>query len=220
MRKVTGGIFQSLDGIMQAPGGPTEDPTGGFDMGGWSKTYWDDLMGEAVGGMFAAPFDLLLGRKTYEIFAGHWPFMTGDPVGEMFDRVGKYVVTSSVTPLDWRGSRALNGDAAEAIRALKATTGPDLLVQGSSELYPTLFDHGLIERLIVMTFPVVLGQGKRLFAHGLTPFSVRLVDHKVSTTGVIISTYEPAGEVPLGTFQREQSSEAELARQARMQAEG
>jgi dihydrofolate reductase len=220
MRKITAGVFQSLDGVMQAPGGPTEDPTKGFDMGGWTVTYWDALMSEATGGIFSSPFDLLLGRKTYEIFAAHWPFMTGDPVGELFNGIGKHVVTSSIEPLSWQNSHALNGDAASAILALKNSKGPDLLVQGSSQLYPTLFDHKLIDRLFVMTFPVVLGKGKRLFAQGIRPFAMRLVEHKVSTTGVLVTTYEPAGEVPLGSFQQSEPSALEVARQKRMTMEG
>jgi dihydrofolate reductase len=216
MRKIVGGVFQSLDGVMQAPGGPDEDPTGGFTLGGWSFSYWDELMGKAMSAMFDRPFDLLLGRKTYEIFAAHWPFMTGDPIGEVFNRVTKYVVTSSKAPLGWQNSQALNGDAARAIRGLKDGDGPDLLVQGSSALYPALLDNRLVDRLFVMTFPAVLGHGKRLFAEGINPFALRLVDNNVSTTGVIISTYEPAGAVPIGSFQQEEPSELEIARRQRM----
>jgi dihydrofolate reductase len=217
MRRIVGGVFQSLDGVMQAPGGPTEDPTHGFTLGGWSATYWDELMGKAMSAVFDRPFDLLLGRKTYEIFAAHWPFMTEDPIGELFDRIDKYVVTSSTEPLGWQHSHALNGDAARAIRELKGREGPDLLVQGSSALYPALLDNRLLDRLFVMTFPVVLGHGKRLFAEGISPFALRLVDNKTSSTGVIISTYEPAGDVPVGSFQRDEPSALEIARRQRMQ---
>jgi dihydrofolate reductase len=219
MRKITGGVFQSLDGVIQAPGGPTEDPTKGFKMGGWSFNYWDTMMGDAMGSVFSSPFDLLLGRKTYEIFAAHWPFMTDDPTGELFDRVNKYVVTSFKQPLSWQHSHILNGDISAAISALKASEGPDLLVQGSSELYPMLFNNRLLDRLFVLTFPVVLGGGKKLFAQGLLPFAMKLVDHKVSTTGVILSTYEPAGDIPLGTFERGEPSKPEMARRKRMKLE-
>ncbi len=219
MRRIVAGVFQSLDGVMQAPGGPTEDPTHGFTLGGWSVTYWDALMSEAMGAVFDHPFDLLLGRRTYEIFAAHWPFMTEDPIGELFNRINKYVVTSSTEPLSWQNSQVLNGDAARAIRELKSHEGPDLLVQGSSALYPALLDNRLLDRLLVMTFPLVLGHGKRLFAEGIGPFALRLVDNKTSTTGVIISTYEPAGDVPIGSFQRDEPSELEIARQQRMKDE-
>ena len=205
---------------MQAPGGPTEDPTHGFELGGWSTTYWDDIMGGAMNSVMSGQFDLLLGRRTYEIFAAHWPFMTGDPIAERFNSIAKYVVTSSTGSLGWHNSHVMNGDAAKAIGDLKASNGPNLLVQGSSALYPTLFDRRLIDRLFVMTFPVVLGHGKRLFADGLRSFALRLVDHKTSTTGVTITTYEPAGDVQLGSFQRDTPSDLEIARQARMKAEG
>jgi dihydrofolate reductase len=216
MRKINAGVFQSLDGVMQAPGGPTEDPTKNFTMGGWTVNYWDELMGQAMGGAFDAPFDLLLGRKTYEIFAAHWPYMEGDPMGALFNGVNKYVVTASKEKLSWQNSYALNGDVKQAIQKLKETTGPDLLIQGSTELYPVLFNSSLIDQLFVMTFPVVLGHGKRLFASGLQPFAMKLIAHKVSTTGVCIATYVPAGEVSIGSFQRSEPSAAELARQARM----
>ncbi len=219
MRRIVAGVFQSMDGVMQAPGGPAEDPTRGFKMGGWSATFWDQIMGEAMTSVFSGPFDLLLGRKTYEIFAGHWPYVTDDPMGALFNRVAKYVVTSSPARLAWQNSHRLAGDAANSIRELKQSVGPDLLLQGSSELYPTLLDNKLIDRLFVMTFPVVLGHGKRLFAEGVRPFALRLVAQSVSTTGVIIATYEPAGEVPIGNFQREELSEVEIARRERMRAE-
>ncbi|MGH6613940.1 dihydrofolate reductase family protein [Sphingomonas sp.] len=220
MRKIIAGAFQSLDGVMQAPGGPSEDPTGGFTLGGWSFTYWDEVMGEHMGGVIGGEYDLLLGRKTYEIFAAHWPFMTDDPIGEKFDRIAKYVVTSSTEPLGWNNSHAINGDAAASIAALKASDGPDLLIQGSTKLYPALLKAGLIDRLFVMTFPVVVGGGKRLFAEGVTPGALKLIDHKVSTTGVIIATYEPAGPVPIGSFQMPEPNELERARQERMKREG
>ena len=218
MRKITGGVFQSLDGVMQAPGGPPEDPTGGFTLGGWSATYWDDKMGAAMGGMFDAPFDLLLGRKTYEIFAAHWPHVPeGDPIGLAFTKAAKYVLSRSSETLDWQNSHRLSG--VDAIKVVKESDGPDLLIQGSSTLYPQLFAAKLIDRLFVMTFPVVLGKGKRLFGSGMPAAAMKLVSSSVSTTGVIIAAYEPAGEVPLGTFELPNPSDAELKRRARMARE-
>lgn len=219
MRKLIGGVFQSLDGIMQAPGGPPEDPTGGFDLGGWTGTFWDDKMGAAMGGIFGGPFDLLLGRKTWEIFAAHWPFVPeGDPIGPLFGQVAKYVLTRGSDPLDWQNSHRLDG--IDAVARLKSTEGPDLLIQGSSTLYPQLFAAGLVDRLMVMTFPVVLGRGKRLFGPGTPPGGMKLVASDVSTTGVLIATYEPAGGVPIGTFELPEPSGPELKRRARMAREG
>lgn len=219
MRKLVGGVFQSLDGVMQAPGGPSEDWTGGFTLGGWSATFWDEMMGQAMGGMFGGPFDLLLGRKTWEIFAAHWPYVgADDPMGALFDGVTKFVVTRGDDPLEWRNSRRVA--SIEEVAAVKASDGPDLLIQGGSTLYPALFAAGLVDRLFVMTFPVVLGAGKRLFGPGTPPFALRLVEHRVSTTGVTIATYEPAGAVPIGDFQLSEPSEREKARQERMKREG
>jgi dihydrofolate reductase len=219
MRRIIGGAFQSLDGVMQAPGGPTEDWTGGFTLGGWSATFWDDAMGQAMGGLFGQPFDLLLGRKTYEIFAAHWPYAPADdPIAMSFNRTAKYVLTSSDEPLAWANSHRLPD--MEAVAALKAGEGPDLLIQGSSTLYPALLAEGLIDRLFVMTFPVILGGGKRLLGAGSPPGALTLVEHLVSTTGVTIATYEPAGPVPIGSFQLAETSPAELARQERMKREG
>jgi dihydrofolate reductase len=219
MRRIIGGAFQSLDGVMQAPGGPTEDPTGGFALGGWSATFWDEAMGQAMGGLFERPFDLLLGRKTYEIFAAHWPYAPADdPIAVAFNRVAKYVVTRSADPLAWVNSHPLPG--IDAVAALKQGEGPDLLIQGSSTLYPLLLAQGLIDRLFVMTFPVILGGGKRLFGPGSGATALKLVDHQVSTTGVAMATYEPAGPVPTGSFQLAEPSAAETARQERMKREG
>lgn len=218
-RKIIGGVFQSLDGVMQAPGGPTEDWTGGFALGGWSFTFWDEVMGHAMGDLFGRPYDLLLGRKTYEIFAAHWPYADADdPTGQAFDAANKYVVTHSDAPLDWQNSHHV--PTIDAIAAIKAGEGPDILIQGSTTLYPQLFAAGLVDRLFVMTFPVVLGSGKRLFGPGTPPFAMKLVKQEVATTGVTIATYEPAGDVPIGSFQQREPSEREVARQERMKREG
>ncbi|WEK44278.1 MAG: dihydrofolate reductase family protein [Candidatus Sphingomonas colombiensis] len=219
MRKIIGGVFQSLDGVMQAPGGPSEDWTGGFTLGGWTATFWDPAMEQAMGGLFRAPFDLLLGRKTWEIFAAHWPYVgADDPIGALFNGVAKYVVTRGADPLDWQNSHRVG--TVEEIARIKASDGPDLLIQGSSTLYPALFAAGLVDRLLVMTFPVVLGSGKRLFGTGTPPFALKLVEHRAAATGVTLATYEPAGAVPIGTFQLAQPSEREQARQERMKREG
>jgi dihydrofolate reductase len=201
MRKVVAAAFLSLDGVMQAPGGPEEDPDSDFTLGGWTFHHWDDVMGRAMDEAFGIPFDLLLGRKTYEIFAAHWPRVPADdPVGTLFNRVTKYVVTSSTAPLAWRNSVALRGDAAQAVAELKRHNGPDLLLQGSSELIQTLLAHDLIDEFRLMTFPVVLGSGKRLFGRGAIPVGLKLVSSQVSTTGVVISSYIRSGEVTTGSF--------------------
>jgi dihydrofolate reductase len=219
MRKIIGGVFQSMDGVMQAPGGPPEDPTGGFEFGGWSATFWDEKMGAAMGGLFSAPYDLLLGRKTYEIFAAHWPYVPDDdPIGQAFGRAAKYVLTRGDDALEWQNSHRL--DDMDAVRKVKASEGPDLLIQGSSTLYPQLLSANMIDRLFVMTFPVFLGKGKRLFGAGTPSGAMRLVRSEFSTTGVLIATYEPAGEVPIGTFELASPSDFELKRRERMAREG
>ncbi|MGF6233372.1 dihydrofolate reductase [Inquilinus ginsengisoli] len=220
MRKVVAAAFLSLDGVMQAPGGPEEDPDGDFTLGGWTFHHWDDVMGRAIDEAFGIPFDLLLGRKTYEIFAAHWPRVPADdPVGTLFNRVTKYVVTSSTAPLAWRNSVALRGDAAQAVAELKRHNGPDLLLQGSSELVQTLLAHDLIDEFRLMTFPVVLGSGKRLFGRGAIPAGLKLVSSQVSTTGVVMSSYVRSGEVTTGSFALAEPTEAELSRRERMQGE-
>ena len=219
MRKITGGVFQSLDGVMQAPGGPTEDPTGGFDLGGWSATFWDEKMGGVMGTLFEKPFDLLLGRKTYEIFAAHWPFVpASDPIGPAFTKAKKYVLTKGNEKWDWANTHKLG--SIDEVAALKATEGADLLIQGSSTIYPELLERGLIDRLFIMTFPVVLGKGKRLFGLGTGALAMKLITSDVSGTGVIIATYEPAGEVPFGSFALAETNEKEWKRRERMKSEG
>ena len=219
MRKVIAAAFVSLDGVMQAPGGPEEDPTHGFQHGGWTFHYWDDVMGQAMGESFSMPYDLLLGRKTYEIFAAHWPFLEGDPVADSFNRVTKYVATRSGEPLTWKNSVALR-DAAKDVAKLKQQDGPALLTQGSSDLLQTLLKHDLIDEFRLLTFPVVLGSGKRLFGEGAMPGALKLVDSKVSTTGVTISRYERAGAFKTGSFQLAEPSPAEIKRRERMTREG
>jgi len=221
MRKVVAAAFVSLDGVMQAPGGPPEDPTGGFTHGGWTVKYWDEPMGQFMGETCSSPCDLLLGRKTYEIFAAHWPYVDGgDPIAETFNSVTKYVATSSKEPLAWVNSVALHGDVAAEIAQLKQGSGPNLLVQGSSVLLQTLLAHDLVDQFRLLTFPLVLGPGKRLFGQGAKPGALTLAKTAVSTTGVIMSVYDRAGAISTGSFELEHPSEAEIARQERVKREG
>src|SRR6476661_6324481 len=210
MRKLTGAVFQSLDGVMQAPGGPDEDLTSGFRFGGWSFHFWDETLEQPFGKIIEADYDLLLGKRTYDIFAGFWPNHQDMPVGATFQRINKYVLTHSDEPLEWERSHKLSGDTAQAVAELKRSDGRDLLIQGSSTLYMPLLAAGLIDRLMLMTFPVLLGEGKRIFDGSEKPGALKLTNHFVSNTGVILATYEPAGEVRTGTFATKEPSEAEL----------
>ena len=212
MRKLTGAVFQSLDGIMQAPGGPEEDPSGGFTLGGWSFAFWDGSMEQPFGKIIESEYDLLLGKRTYDIFAAYWPYNRDIPIGERFQRINKYVLTHSDEPLTWENSSKLSGETAAAVSKLKQTEGRDLLIQGSSTLYPPLLSAGLIDRLLVMTFPVLLGHGKSIFDGTQDPGRLKLTNHFVSDSGVVFATYEPAGAVPIGTFETKEPSEAELKR--------
>jgi dihydrofolate reductase len=199
MRKVVAAVFVSLDGVMQAPGGPEEDRDGGFEYGGWTFHYWDDIMGQSMDATFKEPFDLLLGRKTYDIFAAHWPRLTGDALADTFNRVKKYVATTSTAPLSWNNSTAIR-DVASDVSKLKKQNGPTLLIQGSSQLIQTLLANDLIDEFRLLVFPLMLGKGKRLFGEGTSPGALRLIDTKVSTTGVIVSTYERGGAIKTGSF--------------------
>ncbi len=215
MRKLTGAVFQSLDGVMQAPGGPEEDRSGGFALGGWLAGFYDEEFGEELDRLFSGPFDLLLGRRTYDIFAAYWPYNQDNPVGAKFQQAGKYVLTHSDQPLQWDNSHRV--ESIDALARLKQADGPGLVIQGSSTLYPQLLEAGLIDRLVLMTFPVVLGQGKRLFGEGTVPGTMRMVDHRVTAIGTVIATYEPAGEVTTGTFATKEPSQAELERREKVE---
>jgi dihydrofolate reductase len=201
MRKIITTTFVTMDGVMQAPGGPKEDTSGGFKYGGWSYGYWDEISGEVMNGFMQLPFDLLLGSKTYDIFAAYWPTATQDsPVRNKFNAARKYVASHSNKELSWDNSILLTGDVAEQIAKLKQEDGPDLWVHGSGNLIQTLLSHQLIDRMVIWTTPVTVGQGKRLFAEGTQPQAWKLVDSKISTKGVMIATYEPDGELKTGTI--------------------
>jgi dihydrofolate reductase len=218
MRKLVVSTFMTLDGVMQAPGGPEEDPSGGFTHGGWSVNYWDESMGEVMTEFFARPFDLLLGRRTYEIFAAHWPHVDDDPA-DVLNSARKYVASRTLTTVEWSNSVLLEGDVAQAVSDLKAQDGPEIQVHGSSDLIQTLLEHGLVDELHIWTFPVVVGPGKRLFGRGTVPVGLELVDAKISTTGVVMATYRPVGDVPLGSFALEDPTDQEVERRRRLVAE-
>jgi len=200
MRKLLVNTFLTLDGVMQAPGGPGEDDSDGFTLGGWSVNYWDDLMGDVMGEVMSAPFDLLLGRRTYDIFSAYWPHATDNPGAKPLNDATKYVASRSHRELEWGPSVLIEGDAAEGIAALKKEDGPELQVHGSANLLQTLLRHNLVDEFRLWVFPLVIGSGKRLFADGTIPAGLKLIGSKVSTTGVVIGTYEPAGEIAAGSF--------------------
>ena len=216
MRKLTGAVFQSLDGVMQAPGGPEEDPAGNFKLGGWSFHFWDESLEKSFGPVIDAEYDLLLGKRTYDIFAGFWPTHQDQPIGAKFQRINKYVLTHSDAPLEWENSHRLSGDTTQAVTELKRSDGRDLLIQGSSTLYAPLLAAGLIDRLVVMTFPVLLGGGKSIFDGLDASGSLQLVESAVTDKGVVFAVYEPAGEVPVGSFAEPETDSEQLARQERM----
>jgi dihydrofolate reductase len=200
MRRLVVSTFLTLDGVMQAPGGPGEDDSGGFTHGGWSVRYWDEHMGQVMGAAMSAPFDLVLGRRTYDIFAAYWPHAPEEAGAKPLNDATKYVASRSRPTLEWAGSVLIEGDAAEGVAALKEGEGPELQVHGSGNLVQTLLRHDLVDEYRLWIFPLVLGSGKRLFSEGTIPSGLRLADSRVSTTGVFIGTYEPAGEVVTGSF--------------------
>src|SRR5919106_2191005 len=216
MRKLVVSTFMTLDGVMQAPGGPEEDPTGGFEHGGWSVNYWDDAMGAWMGKAFEAPFDLLLGRKTYEIFAAHWPHARDQPGAAELNSARKYVASRTLDSVDWENSTLLEGDVAEAVARIKEEDGPEIQVHGSSDLIQTLLQAELVDELRLMIFPLVLGTGKRLFGDGAIPAGLRLAESTTSSTGVLIAVYE-RGELPApGSFALETPTDAEVERRERL----
>jgi dihydrofolate reductase len=192
MRKLVVSTFLTLDGVMQAPGGPEEDPTGGFEHGGWSVNYWDDDMGAWMGKAFASKFDLLLGRKTYEIFAAHWPHARDEPGAAELNSARKYVASRTLDSVEWENSTLLQGDVAEAVAALRQEDDGDVHVIGSTVLVQTLIEHDLVDELRLMIDPVALGGGKRIFRDDGVLRSLRLVDSQATRTGAILATYAPA----------------------------
>jgi dihydrofolate reductase len=200
IRKLIVSTFLTLDGVMQAPGGPEEDDSGGFAYGGWSVNYWDDQMGQVMGEAMSRPFDLLLGRRTYDIFAAYWPHAPEEAGAKPLNDATKYVASRGRPTLEWQNSVLIEDDAAEGIASLKKEDGPELQVHGSGNLIQTLMRHNLVDEYRLWVFPVVIRSGKRLFPEGTIPSGLRLLDSKVSTTGVVIGTYEPAGEIVTGSF--------------------
>lgn len=208
MRKLIVLTFITLDGVMQAPGGPREDDSGGFKYGGWSAGYWDDVLGKVMGEQMGHPFDLLLGRRTYDIFAAYWPKQADDdPAARVINRARKYVVSHRPVSLDWNGTVPVTGDVAGKIRELKKEEGPEIQVHGSGNLIQTLLKNDLVDEFWLKTYPVALGSGKRLFAEATMPAGFRLTNGRITPSGVIVSSYERAGEVKLGSFEVAASSE-------------
>jgi len=201
MRKIVVLSFISLDGVMQAPGGPEEDASSGFKYGGWTVPYSDEFTGRLMGEQMSMPFDLLLGGKTYEIFAGYWPKQDpAHPVASPFNKATKYVVSRHRPNLVWENSVLVDGDVVQKLKDLKAQDGPMLQVHGSGNLIQTLLKHDLVDELWLKVFPVTLGSGKRLFAEGTMPAAFELIESQVSPSGVIFASYKRAGEVKTGSF--------------------
>src|SRR5882724_9721120 len=217
MRKLIASTFVSLDGVMQAPGGPDEDPTENFTLGGWTSAFWDDAMDLSAAGFDGKDRELVLGRKTYEIFESYWPHQSEDnPIARTFNAAKKHVASRTLTSLKWNNSSLLGGDVVSALTTLKGQPGDNLQIIGSGNLIQTLQAASLIDEYNVWTYPVVLGRGKRLFENGARPCALRLVASKVSTTGVVMSTYVPAGDVSIGSFSQAEPSAKELTRRAKM----
>jgi dihydrofolate reductase len=222
MRKIIVGAFVSLDGVMQAPGGPTEDPTQGFKYGGWFVPFFDPEFGEEVDALFKQKFDLLLGRKTYEIFAAHWPYAEGGPddgIAKLFKEIRKYPVSrSGDVDTSWAATTLLR--SVDDVKRLKQEAGPDLVTQGSTELVHALLAADLVDEIKVFTAPVLLGGGKKLFADGSAAHSYKLIGSRVSSSGIVIAHYQRAGDLAIGDTALENPSKAETARQDRMKREG
>lgn len=200
MRKLTTSTFVTLDGVMQGPGGDGEDNSDGFTSGGWSVNYWDDIVGQAMTEVFDKKPDLLLGRKTYEIFAAFWPNASPEEGADDLNKAKKYVASRTLDRVDWENSTLLKGDVVQAIRDLKAQDGPEIQVHGSSNLIQTLLKHNLIDEMHILIFPVVVGKGKRLFDDGTIPTGFKLVGSKIASSGVIAARYENTGALVTGTF--------------------
>ena len=211
MRKIIVVTFSTMDGVLQAPGGPEEDRTNGFKWGGWQFGYPDELTDNALTRIMSAPFDLLLGRRTYEIFAAYWPYHN-DAIGEKFNRINKYVVATTPVDTSWKNSILINRDVVNELKKLKEQDGPDLLVHGSSRLIQTLFANQLVDVLHLWIYPITLGKGKKLFEEGTPTQEWKMMESVVLKTGTIIATYVPGGEVKLGSAVPDKVSDAEIER--------
>ena len=220
-RKIVGTVFQTLDGVMQAPGGPSEDPTGGFEFGGWQFGFPDEEAGEALGASLTPPYALLLGRRTYDIFASYWPYQESDaengPIARDFNAAEKFVMTHSDAPLEWANSRRVAGF--DELAEIRNGDGPDLQIWGSSTFYPGLIERGLLDRLTVLTYPLVLGKGKRLFAEGTPAATLRLESGKMTTRGTTVASFVPELGVAVGASPPVEANASEERRQRRI-AEG
>ncbi len=218
MRKIIAITQITVDGVMQAPGGPEEDPRSGFTHGGWARPFVDDSLSQVVDQTIAGEFDMLLGRWTYDLFAAYWPNQ-GGTIAKAFNKATKYIVTRRPDQLGWETSVRIGGDVVDEVRRLKASDGPALHVWGSSELLQTLIAAELIDEYRLWISPVVLGEGKRLFGNGVPPRRLTLVETRSTPAGVLVNTYHPAGPLPRGSAQPEMPSEAELARRRKLAAE-
>jgi dihydrofolate reductase len=218
VRKITAITQVTVDGVMQAPGGPEEDVGNGFAHGGWFMPFVDDTLGQIVDQTIAGEFDMLLGRRTYEIFAAYWPHQEGT-IAKAFDKAMKYVVTRTLDHPDWETTQCIDGDVVGKVRQLKASDGPQLHIWGSSELLQTLIAADLVDEYRLWIAPVVLGEGKRLFENGVPPRGLTLVGTRSTPKGVLVNTYRPAGPLPKGSFYPENLSDAELARRRKIASE-
>jgi dihydrofolate reductase len=200
MRELIVNTFLTLDGVMQAPGGPEEDTSGGFEHGGWSFGYWDEQMQGTMGELMSNPFDLVLGRKTYEIFAAYWPQHADEPAGRPLNAATKHVASTTLNEVEWENSKLIEGDVPEGVRALKEEDGPELQVHGSANLIQTLLEHGLVDEFRLWIFPLVLGTGKRLFDEGTVPAGFDVTSSQVSSTGVVTARYRSGADIKYGSF--------------------
>lgn len=218
MRKIIVSTFLTMDGVLQAPGGPYEDRSNGFEWGGWQFAYGDEQVNNAVTRIMSTPFDLLLGRRTYEIFSAYWPYQN-DAIAEKFNRINKYVVSSTLVDPSWDKSILINRDVVNELKKLKEQDGPDLLVWGSSQLIQTLFANQLVDVLHLLIYPITLGKGKKLFREGVPAQEWNMTESVVSPTGIIIASYVPGGIVKTGSFVPDTVSAAELARRKKWEKE-
>jgi len=219
MRKVIVFTFVTMDGVLQAPGGPHEDQSNNFKWGGWTFPYWDDSMNKVMEQATSQPYDLLLGRRTYEIFAAYWPYQKDDPMAEKFNRIQKYVVSSQHRELPWENSVLLTGDVIAELKKLREQNGADLLIHGSGKLIQTLLQNSLVDELHTWIFPITIGTGKKLFAEGTQPGQWKQLNVQISTTGVIMASYVPDGDIKLGSFATEDASDLEMERRKKLAEE-